>query len=150
MFRVVRTAALLAVLACFLALPAVASAKSAQLRMYERVNAFRANHGVKPLRFSNDLAASARRYSHKMMSSGRFGHSSRIHASRRFRTLGEVIEYHPGRHIRLGQALRSWKHSSAHRSLLLNGSFRYAGAGFTTGRYHGRGATMWVMHFGRK
>ena len=150
MFRVVRTAALLAVLACLLALPAVASATSAQQRMHERVNALRAKHGLKPFRYSRSLAGSARRYSSHMMSSGYFGHSSRIHASSRFRTLGEILERHRGRRPAVRYALRVWMRSSYHRSLILSNNFRFAGGGFTTGRFHGRRSTIWVMHFGRR
>ena len=149
MFRVVRTAALLAVLACLLALPAVASA-NAESRMFERVNAVRAKHGLKPFRFSGSLARSADRYAGHMMSSGYFGHSSRIHASRRFRSVGEILERHRGTRARVRLALRIWMQSSYHRSLILSRNFRLAGAGFTTGRFHGRRTTMWVMHFGRR
>jgi len=150
MFRVVRTAALLAVLACFIALPAVATAKSAQLRMHERVNALRANHGLKPLRLSRSLSGSARRYSHSMMSRGYFGHSSRIRASGRFRSLGEVLEYHRGKRPKVGVALRDWMNSPGHRGVLLSSQFRQAGVGLATGRFHGRRSTIWVMHFGRR
>ena len=150
MFRVARNAAILAVFACLLALPAVASANSAELRMFERVNAVRANHGLKPLRFSRSLASSADRYSNYMMSRDYFGHSSRIHASSRFRTLGEVIEYHRGSRPRVGDTIRSWMHSSGHRALLLSSRFTFAGAGYTTGRFNGRRATIWAMHFGRR
>ena len=150
MFRVARTAAILAVLACLLALPAVASANSAELRLFERVNAVRASHGLKPLRFSRSLSSSADRYSNYMMSRDYFGHSSRIHASSRWRTLGEVIEYHRGTRARVRNTVRSWMHSSGHRALLLSSRFRFGGAGFTTGRFNGRRSTIWVMHFGRR
>ena len=150
MFRVVRTAALLAVLASLLALPAVATANSAQKRMLDRVNAIRAQHGLKPFRFAASLSDSARRYSQTMMSRGYFGHSSRIRASRRFRSLGEIIEFHRGRSARVGGALRSWMNSPSHRSVILSSNFRFAGAGFTRGTFRGREATIWVMHFGRR
>jgi uncharacterized protein YkwD len=149
MFRA-RTAALLAVLASMLALPAVATAGSPALRMQQKVNNFRAKHGLKPLRFSGSLSHSAHRYARSMMARNYFGHSSRIHASRKFRTLGEIIEMHRGHRARVGLALRMWKHSSYHRGLLLSSNFRFGGAGFTTGRYQGHRRTMWVMHFGRK
>jgi uncharacterized protein YkwD len=150
MFRVVRTAALLAVLATLLALPAAASAKPAHLRVLDRVNEIRSNHGLKPLRFASSLSHSARRYSRTMMSRGYFGHSSRIHASRRFRSLGEILEYHRGRRARVGGAVRRWMSSPSHRSVILSSHFRLAGAGATKGRFHGRPATIWVMHFGRR
>ena len=150
MFRVVRTAALLAVLASLLALPAVANASSAQKRMLDRVNAVRAHHGLKPFRFASSLSHSAKRYSQTMMSRDYFGHSSSIHASRRFRSLGEIIEYHRGKRARVGSALRSWMRSPSHRSVILSSHFRFAGAGFTRGSFGGRGSTIWVMHVGRR
>ncbi len=150
MFRVVRTAALLAVLASLLALPAAATASSAQKRMLDRVNAVRAHHGLKPLRFAKSLSQSAARYSHTMMSRDYFGHGSRIHASRRFRSLGEILEIHRGKRIGIGRALRQWMHSPGHRSVILSSHFRFAGAGFSRGSFQGRGATIWVMHFGRR
>ena len=151
MFRVVRTAALLAVLATLLALPAAASAsKPAHLRMLDRVNAIRTSHGLKPLRFASSLSNSAKRYSATMMSRDYFGHSSRIHASRRYRSLGEILEIHRGKRARVGAALRRWMNSSGHRSVILSSNFRFAGAGFTRGRFQGRRATIWVMHFGRR
>jgi uncharacterized protein YkwD len=150
MFRVVRTAALFAVLASLLALPAVATASSAQQRMLDRVNAIRAKHGLKPFRAASSLASSAKRYSGTMMSRDYFGHSSRIHASRRYRSLGEIIEMHRGKRARVGHALRLWMNSSGHRSVILSSHFRFAGAGFTRGRFRGRPATIWVMHFGKR
>lgn len=150
MFRVVRTAALLAVLASLLALPAVATASSAQKRMLDRVNSVRAHHGLKPLRLASSLSQSANRYSRTMMSRGYFGHGSRINASRRFRSLGEILEIHRGKRIGIGRALRQWMNSPGHRSMILSSHFRFAGAGFTRGRFHGRRSTIWVMHFGRR
>ena len=144
------TVALLAVLASALAPPTVASAKPAHLKMLERVNAVRAQHGLRPFRSAPSLAHSANRYSGTMMRSGYFGHSSSIHASRRFRALGEIIEIHRGLRPAIGYTLRDWMGSAYHRSLILSNQFRYAGAGFTRGRFQGRRATIWVMHFGRR
>ena len=144
----VRTVALLAVLASFIALPPVASA-SPQSKVFAKVNKVRAKHGLKPLRLSNSLHHSAKRYAKRLMRTDSFGHSSRIHASRRFRTVGEVLQIHRGR-PRARWAVRSWMHSPGHRSILLSGNFRLAGAGAAHGRWHGRKATIWVMHFGRR
>jgi uncharacterized protein YkwD len=85
-----------------------------------------------------------------MMRSGHFGHASRIHASRRFRRVGEILEVHRGRRLRVRLAVRAWMHSPIHRAIILSRAFRLAGAGYTTGRFHGHAATMWVMHFGRR
>jgi uncharacterized protein YkwD len=145
-----RTVALLAVLAsALLSLPSAASAKPATERMLDRVNAVRAHHGLKPLRLSHSLEHSAHHYSSHLLNSGSFGHSSRIHASRRFRTLGEILELHMGRRPAVRFTLRDWLGSSTHRSVILSSAFRFGGAGYATGRWHGRKVTIWTMHFGR-
>jgi uncharacterized protein YkwD len=85
-----------------------------------------------------------------MMHSGYFGHASRIHASRRFRSLGEIIEIHRGLRARVGKAFRAWVHSPPHRSVMLMGHFKFAGAGFASGSFKGHRDTIWTMHFGRR
>jgi uncharacterized protein YkwD len=84
-----------------------------------------------------------------MMASGYFGHAATIHASRRFRTVGEVIEIHRGTSAAVGFTFRDWLNSPPHRALLMDPEFRFAGAGFTVGRFHGQPDTIWVMHLGR-
>jgi uncharacterized protein YkwD len=117
--------------------------------MLQRINEVRSHNGLPALHLSRSLAHSAHSYSQHMMASGYFGHASRIHASRRFRSLGEIIEIHRGGHANVGLTLRDWLNSPGHRAIIMNGSFTFAGAGFTKGRFHGRTATIWVMHFGR-
>jgi uncharacterized protein YkwD len=114
------------------------------------VNAYRAAHGVPKVHLSRSLARSATRYSHHQMSSGYFGHASHIHASSRFRMLGEIIEIHKGLSARVGRAFRAWVNSPPHRSVMLTSQFRLAGAGFASGRFHGHRDTIWTMHFGRR
>ncbi len=144
-----RTAALLALLVCLLALPATASAQSPELAMLQKVNAYRAQNGVPPVHLSRSLTHSARSYSSHMMSTGYFGHASRIHASRRFRSLGEIIEIQRGKRPGVRNAFRNWVNSPPHRSVMLMRQFKFAGAGFVSGRFHGHRDTIWVMHFGR-
>jgi uncharacterized protein YkwD len=145
----VRTAALLALFASLLVVSATANASSPQQLMLEKVNAYRAAHGVGKVRFSRSLAHSASSYSHYMMRSGYFGHASRIHASRKYRTLGEIIEMHRGMRAGVGTAFRAWVNSPPHRSVMLMRQFKFAGAGFASGRFHGHRDTIWTMHFGR-
>ncbi|MEA2440531.1 MAG: Cysteine-rich secretory protein family, partial [Thermoleophilaceae bacterium] len=90
--------------------------------MLKKVNAYRHAHGVGKVRLSSSLAASAKRYSRHMMRHGYFGHASRIHASRRFRTLGEIIEIHRGG-AGVRTAFRAWVHSPPHRSVMLMRTF---------------------------
>jgi uncharacterized protein YkwD len=146
----VRNAAVLALLVCVLAVPASAAAESAPMAMLKKVNAYRAKHGIGKLRLSRSLAHSAKRYSRHMMRSGYFGHSSRIHASGKYRTLGEIIEWHRSARPDPGWAFRNWLSSPGHRRVIMMGQFKYAGAGFATGRWQGHTTTMWTMHFGRK
>jgi uncharacterized protein YkwD len=144
-----RTAAFLALLTCLLVVPAGASATSPGMAMLQKVNAFRRSHGVAPVHFSSSLANSANAYSHYMMSHGYFGHASRIHASRRFHTLGEIIEIHRGLQASVDTAFRAWVNSPPHRSVMLMSQFKLAGAGFVSGMFQGHRDTIWTMHFGR-
>jgi uncharacterized protein YkwD len=146
----VRIAALVVLLACLLVVPASATAMSPARLMLKKVNAYRAAHGVRKVRFSRSLSRSASSYSHYMMSHGYFGHASRIHASRRFRTLGEIIEIHRGLRAGVSTAFRAWVHSPPHRSVMLMSQFKFAGAGFVSGRFQGHRDTIWTMHFGRR
>jgi uncharacterized protein YkwD len=117
--------------------------------MLNGVNWVRAQHGLPALHYSRSLAHSAHRYSRTMMRRGYFGHASRIHASRRFHMLGEILAYRSGMKPRVRATLSEWLNSPPHRAVIMNGSFRYAGAGFTRGRFHGHRSTIWAMHFGR-
>jgi uncharacterized protein YkwD len=129
---------------------APASAGSSAQQMVHKVNEYRKNRGVPPLRMSRSLNRSSAKYARHMMRKGYFGHSGRIRASRRFRRLGEVIEMHRGRRSDINGALRAWSRSPGHNSILMDGNFNYVGAGKVYGRFNGRRTTMWVMHFGRK
>jgi uncharacterized protein YkwD len=146
----VRTAALLVLLVGALALPSAAAANSPEQAMLEKVNAYRAAHGVPKVRLSRSLARTANHYSRHMMRSGYFGHASRIHASRRYRTLGEIIEIHRGLKAGVGTAFRAWVNSPPHRSVMLMSQFKVAGAGFVSGRFNGHRDTIWTMQFGRR
>ena len=146
-----RMLVLAAVLIASLLVPAVpASADSPAQKMIRKVNAYRQHRGVPPVQMSSSLNGSSRRYARHMMHSGYFGHARRIKASRRFKRLGEILEMHRGYRLNVGGALRAWANSPGHNAILLDGSFKYAGAGPVKGRFHGHRTTMWVMHFGRK
>ncbi len=85
-----------------------------------------------------------------MLHSGYFGHRSTIRASGRYRSLGEVILKHPGRHGRPRVAVSHWAHSSAHRYILLSSRYRQVGVGKASGWFRGRRVTIWVAHVGRR
>ena len=146
-----RMLVLAAVLIASLLVPAgTAAADSPTAKMIRKVNAYRQHRGLRPLHQSRSLNHSSHRYAGQMMHSGYFGHQSRIRASGRFKRLGEIIEMHRGHRSDIRGALRAWINSPGHNSILLDGNFSYVGAGMVEGRFHGRRATMWVMHFGRK
>jgi uncharacterized protein YkwD len=153
-FRLTLTACLLA--ACLLApaLPASASANArarqvaAEWRLVGKVNEIRRGHGLRPLQVSRSLARSAGRYSRRLMVADVFGHAGRVQASSRFRRLGETLALHSGRRYKAGAVVRWWMRSPGHRTVLLDGSMRYIGAGGLRGRFRGRRAVIWTVHVG--
>ena len=147
----VRTAALLLCMlaTALLATSGVASANKAT-QMLSAVNSVRAQNGLPALHYSRSLAHSAHSYSRQMLRSGYFGHSSRIHASRRFRTLGEILDLRRGFRPAVRGTLRDWLNSPEHRSIIMSNSFSSAGAGYVRGHFHGRRVTLWTMHFGHR
>ena len=147
----IRMLLVLAVAMCAMsAVAATTATASPESYMMRRVNHFRRSHGVRPVRLSHSLKRSARRYAHYMMRHQYFGHAKRIHASSKYHRLGEILEWQTGYKPGVRRAFYAWVHSSEHRSIILDSSFTWAGAGRAHGRFHGRKSTLWVMHFGRK
>ena len=142
---------LLALLALVLALalPGVAQAQSVEQVMVQHINKAREHRGKPPLRFSRSLTVSSRRFGRRIMRTNRFGHASRIQASRRFRTLGEILAYHRGYRARIRNTVGRWLRSPGHRRVMLSSRFRYVGAGKASGRLGSMRATTWVAQFGR-
>jgi uncharacterized protein YkwD len=127
-----------------LAVPQAASADP----MIERINAVRADHGLRPLQGSERLARSARRHAGRLMEHGSFGHGALRLSG--FSSLGEALAYHRGRRLAVARTVRRWLGSAVHRGLVLDPSFRWAGAGRSSGRFGGRRATIWVLRLGRR
>jgi uncharacterized protein YkwD len=125
-----------------------AAASSPQEKMMKKVNDYRKKHGLRRVKFSDSLKHSAGRYARYMMKHHYFGHQSRIHASSKYRRLGEILEYQRGG-SNVSLAFKTWLRSGPHRDIILDGSFTYAGAGLAHGQYRGHYSTFWVMHFGR-
>jgi uncharacterized protein YkwD len=136
-------------IACAMAISAAAAHASPEKAMLKKANHFRRAHGLRTLHLSRSLAGSASRYAHDLMRSGYFGHSNRIHASGRFKRLGEILEIQRGLRPGVRIAFHAWLRSPGHRAILMDPSFNYAGAGRAAGRFQGRKSTIWVMHFGR-
>ena len=139
-----------ALVACLLvpAAPAAASGPSPEAQMVRKVNAYRHRQGLPGVHLSRSLMRSAERYSWRQLNSGYFGHSNRIQASSKYRRLGEILEYHRGMKARIDHAFRLWLNSPGHKAIIVDRNFRYAGAGRASGRFQGRNATIWTMHFG--
>ena len=133
-----------------LTLPAASASADPSTSMVRKINNVRANHGLKPVRHAPSLARSAGSYARAMMARDYFGHSSHINAPKRFRRLGEAIAYRRGHGPSARGTLRSWLHSPGHRALVLSPAFRYMGAGKIEGSFHGRSATIWVLHLGSR
>ena len=146
-----RMLVLCALAACLMlpALPASASERVERV-MVQKVNEYRAKHGLPRLRMSRSLMASSDRYSWRQMRGGYFGHSSSIQASSKYRRLGEVLEWHSGTAARPSLAFRTWLRSGGHRAVIMDRGFRYVGAGRASGRFNGRRATIWTMQFGSR
>jgi uncharacterized protein YkwD len=119
--------------------------------MLDGINGARARHGLAPLHSSNSLHRSASAFAGHLMRTQRFAHATRIHASSRFRTLGETLAIRIGaRRWRPRAVVRAWLHSPGHRALILSRGFRYGGAGSARGRFGGRNAVIWVLHLGSR
>jgi len=147
-------------LACTLAMAALSAATPAAKAapvprsvaishtMVAELNYARSRHGLPALQPSRLLRISAGAFSRYIVRRDYFGHAASIHASSRFRRLGEVLEIHYRRGYRFRGTVNAWLNSPSHRAVLLSPRWRYVGAGQTTGRV-GRGrATVWVAHFG--
>ncbi len=148
-----RRTSVLAALACAaLLLPATAQARvksNPAHAVVERVNNYRAAHGLHKLKLSRSLSRSSYAYARHLMRADRFGHSSRIRASGRFHLLGENLAFSWGRRRSSRIPVRGWVHSAPHRAVMLNRSFRYVGVGRVAGRFGSRRATIWVLQAGR-
>jgi uncharacterized protein YkwD len=140
--------ALIAAICAIATAASAAEARSPESLMLSKVNHYRRAHGLGAVHVSHSLMHSAARYARHMMRHQYFGHAKRIHASSHYRRLGEILEIQRGG-SNVGLAFRTWLRSSPHRDIILDGSFDYAGAGLTHGRFHGYRSTIWVMHFGR-
>lgn len=123
----------------------VASATALPPSLLAEVNDARAAHELPKLKRSKSLSRSSRSYARWMARGGYFGHSSRIRASRRFRSLGETLGRCACRRYDARWLVRAWLRSATHRRVLLSRRYRYIGAGSV--RWRG---TLVVAHFGRR
>jgi len=114
--------------------------------MTERINAVRADHGLRPLKQAPKLMRSSRRYVKRMMRNDSFSHGSSYRIPG-FRVSGEMLAWNRGWKLNAGPPVKMWLNSSGHRALMLSSSFGYVGAAPARGRFGGALTTMWVVHF---
>ena len=116
-----RRSPVLAVLSCsaVLLVPGVAQANPAHA-VVAKVNDYRAANGLHKLKLSRSLSRSSYAYARHLMRADRFGHSSRIRASSRFRMLGENLAFSWGKRRSARIPLRGWTRSAPHRAVMLN------------------------------
>ena len=146
--RIVRTCLVLSVLIGGFALPAAPASAGSSQRMLNEINRIRAAHGVRPINRAENLVNTSVGMGHAMMAFDFFGHLPRLGVSRRYRHRGEILALNSGRRLRIRGTVRAWLRSPAHRGVVLDGSFAWAGAAATYDRMKGRRRTVWVAHFG--
>jgi uncharacterized protein YkwD len=147
--RVARIALALTALAV-LPPPVAAEEAAPAARMIEAVNELRAEHGLAPYSFSEQLSRSSKEFAEWQMKNDRFGHAESIRAAGRWSSLGEAIAMHWGHRPLVHQTVRRWARSPSHAALLLSPLFTEAGAGVSHGRLGRRRATIWVLQLGRR
>jgi uncharacterized protein YkwD len=110
-----------------------------------KLNAVRAESGVRGLRSSAGLARAADAKSAAMAATGNFAHGDTGGRVRRFvraRAVGETLAWVPRSMARDANAVvDAWMRSPSHRATLLSGSFRRVGVA----RRSGRGAVFFTV-----
>jgi len=131
-------------------LPAAPAAANAQRDAIDQLNKIRRSHGLSALRPSRSLHRSSTRYAEHIVSTGYFGHESRIAVSSAFGRAGETLEMHSGWQPEPSLAIQGWMNSPTHRAVLLSSEFRWVGMGIAKGRNANGPYTIWVAHVGAK
>jgi uncharacterized protein YkwD len=131
-------------------LPAAPAAANAQRDAIDQLNKIRRAHHLRPLKPSRSLHHSSTRYARHIVSTGYFGHESRIAVSSAFGRAGETLEMHSGWAPDPGLAIQGWMNSPSHRAVLLSSQFRWVGMGIAKGRNSNGPYTVWVAHVGAK
>ena len=147
-----RTPALLACAAVAVALltPAPAIASRAEHKAIDALNEVRHAHGLPALRVADALNHSSGRYAKRMLRTDYFGHAAHIQVAGSFRSAGETLAWHSGRHPQPRRTIRRWMASPSHRAILLSPSFHWVGIGLARGRLGSRVVTAWVAHVGAR
>ena len=142
-------AAIFAVAFAMLWAPAAGTARKSPSPMVDKINMVRTAHGLRPARYSRSLSASSSSFARHLAGTQQFAHRSRIMASNRFSTLGEILALTRGWKVRRGKTLGRWLESPAHRAVILSPGFDYVGAARIRGHFAGRPVLFWTVQFGR-
>jgi uncharacterized protein YkwD len=120
----------------------------------KKVNAVRARHGLRKLRKSRALAASADDKSLEMARTRVVSHTSadgtpmdqRVRRYVHARIVGETIAFVPTRSRQARMVVSSWLHSPSHRAAILSPAFRRAGLGRRRGAIAGGRAAIVTLN----
>ena len=142
-------AAMPAVACALLPASAAGEVRKSPSPMVDRINEVRRGHGLRPARYSRSLSGSSARFARRLARTQRFTHASRIGASGRFSSLGEVLALMRGWEVRRADTLAYWLRSPSHRAVLLSPAFRYVGAARVRGHFGGTPTMFWTVQLGR-
>jgi len=142
--------AVICLLACLILLPASAQAASPEELMATELNQTRAAFGRPELSVSQALTGSAEDYAAALGRHGSFAHGSPIAVAGDFRQKAEILALRGGDRPSVAPTVRAWLASPGHRTILLDPDYDWVGVGRAQGRFGGRWATVWVVHFGRR
>jgi uncharacterized protein YkwD len=150
----------LAVVACALAAPARPAVVQDVRTMKALVNATRAQHGLRPLRFAGILDRSSLLKAEAILRCGSFSHTPCGASFTRtfqqvgygFRSVGENLAWGTGGSAAPQAIVSSWLASPRHRAMLLSARWREAGVAAVeapglAGHTHVR---LWVLQFGAR
>jgi uncharacterized protein YkwD len=136
--RVLVAAALSTAIVGAVAPSATAGARDQMIRA---INNVRGAHNRRAVRFSQQLSAAATAWARQLVRRNVLAHAS-LHPGQ-----GEIIELHTGGRAQIRSTVVEWWNSAEHRTVMLNGRFRRAGAGRAVGMMDGRRCTIWVVRF---
>ena len=122
---------------------------SVERAVIRRLNAIRAQNGVRALRDPGALARAADAKSGAVAATGDFSHGDvrgRIGRYMRAKAVGETIAYvPPSQGSRADAVVGAWMASASHRATLLSGRFARIGVGRQRGSVGGRGAVVFTV-----
>jgi uncharacterized protein YkwD len=127
------------------------------------LNAERARHNLRPLRFNRRLSKAARRHSRAMARKRFFSHTSPggrtfvdrirrtgyLHGARNW-NIGENIAWGSGSLSAPRAIATAWMNSPGHRANILSRSFGAIGIGVARGTPSGGGGAIYTTDFGRR